>query len=217
LLASPSPKLGALAGVVAACLCTVALWPSAALAEVDYLATGGSRTVHIASEGQTAQLPDLNYETYAYANGGSARAPQELPEGLGTDGTLVEYHSDVRWEKVAYKVVWGPFQCTNETFGKDPDPGHTKSCYTHLFSDLVAAEGQNFQRPANGFVAYGQTNSGITWVGNTVWNEWASKPDGEYGNWIIKHVDGPASCTNSYFGADPWQGVKKYCWQVWFG
>lgn len=96
----------------------------------------------------------------------------------------------------------GAISCTNSFFGRDPAPGVFKSCEipskasTPVAPSLVPVgwakavdENQTFSVKGPAEVRYG--------VGN---------------NWIQRtNLNGTVSCTNSFFGRDPAQGIVKSC------
>lgn len=130
----------------------------------------------------------------------------------------------------------GNFQCTNAFFGTDPDPGTPKYCQIYpglSFNDggdyaYRGAEEQSITTGSAGAdVLYGEGGAGINWFGNLVMSETPEPPTtGLYGydtnnvgEWVAKYVppNTTFSCSNSYFGADPWQGVGKYCYEAVYG
>jgi hypothetical protein len=139
------------------------------------------------------------YEWVHIANEG--RTLTTAQDQWGTKST-VRYGAQGHY---TYKNINGSAPCTNAFFGRDPNPGVPKYCDVAGHYYMGPEEGQLFDRFNPTPIAYGQSMSGIRIGGG-------HPPDEAAGGWAIKTVVGAASCTNSYFGVDPWPGVKKFCY-----
>jgi hypothetical protein len=149
------PKLGALTGVLAACVCAAALWPTGAHA---WQRVPGWDWIDVANEGQVFNSGSAMYVRYGAGNAFIVRAIEggsvQCTNGFFGDpapGVVKSCAVLGRWDPIAsegqhfvasavvrygasdpdrftYRSVTGDGWCTNDFFGVDPAYGVVKSC-----------------------------------------------------------------------------------------
>ena len=112
--------------------------------------------------------------------------------------TNVRYGVGDRWVQ---RSLNGTVSCTNSFFGRDPAPGIVKSC--QIPSKVGSAPDPS--PPTTAWVKAVDENQTFTL---------RSTAEVRYGvgtNWTQRSLSGIVSCTNSFFGRDPAQGIVKSC------